>query len=137
MKKLFILAVALIGFVAVNAQQVEAKATEAKAPSKEEKQKMKEKQEAELAAAFKELGLTDEQVQQVKDVMASSNEKNKAVRTDATLTDEQKREKIKVNNDEKNARIKVIIGEEKYRQFNEIKKRQKAADVNATGQQGN
>ena len=130
MKKLLTIVCAMFVFVAIsNAQTTEAKATETKSPTKEEKQKMKEKQEADLAAAFKEIGLTDEQVREIKDVMNNAAEKNKAVRTDGTLTDEQKKEKIAANNEEKNARMKVIMGEEKYKQFNDIKKKQKAAST--------
>ncbi len=130
MKKFLTIVCALFVFVAFsNAQTTEAKSTESKLPSKEEKQKMKEKQEAELAAAFKEIGLTDEQVQQIKQVMDNTAEKNKRIRTDAALTDEQKKEKITANNEEKNEQIKAIMGVEKYKQFNEIKKRQKAAST--------
>jgi Spy/CpxP family protein refolding chaperone len=128
MKKLFTVVCAMFVFVALsNAQTTEAKSTEAKAPTKEERQKMKEKQEADLAAAFKEIGLTDEQVQQVKAVMDATNQKNKELRMDATLSDDDKKAKMKVNNDEKNEKIKSIIGDEKYKQFNAIKKKQKEA----------
>jgi Spy/CpxP family protein refolding chaperone len=128
MKKLFTVVCAMFVFVAVSsAQTTEAKATETKAPTKEEKQKMKEKQEADLAAAFKEIGLTDEQVQQVKAVMDATNQKNKELRMDATLSDDDKKAKMKVNNDEKNEKIKSIMGDEKYKQFNAIKKKQKEA----------
>lgn len=127
MKKLVLLVLACFVFAGIAAAQaIETKAD--KKPSKEEMQKMKEKQEADLAAAFKELGLTEEQVQQVKAVMQESNEKNRAIRQDATLSDDDKKAKIKTNNDEKNDKIKAIMGEEKFKQFNEIKKRQKAAN---------
>jgi hypothetical protein len=110
---------------ATNAQ--EAKPTEAKVPTKEEKQKMKEKQEADLASAFKEIGLTDEQVSKIKAASDEAGEKNKAIRADQALTDEQKKEKMKEVNDAKNAKIKEVMGEEKYKQFNAIRKKQKEA----------
>ena len=126
MKKLITVVCAMFVFVAISNAQT----TEAKVPAtKEEKQKMKEKQEADLAAAFKEIELTDEQVQQVKEVMTATNQKNKEIRMEASLTDEDKKTKINANNDEKNAKIKEIIGAEKYKQFNEIKKKQKAAST--------
>src|SRR5687767_6792189 len=96
MKKLFTVVCAMFVLVAISNAQT----TEAKTPTKEEKQKMKEKQEADLAAAFKEIGLTDEQVQQVKAVMDATNQKNKELRMDATLSDDDKKDKMKVNNDE-------------------------------------
>lgn len=119
-----------------NAQ--EAPTTNPKQPTKEEKQKMKEKQEADLAAAFKEIGLTDEEIQQVKDVMQKAGEKNAAARKNETLTDDQKQEQIKANNEEKNERIKQILGEERYKQFTEIRKKQKqAADMGTPKPAGN
>jgi Spy/CpxP family protein refolding chaperone len=138
MKKLFTVVCAMFVFAIVtNAQTTEAKSTETKVPTKEEKQKMKEKQEADLAAAFKEIGLTDEQVQQVKAVMDATNQKNKELRMDATLSDDDKKAKMKVNNDEKNEKIKSIMGEEKYKQFNAIKKRQKAESTPQVQAAGN
>jgi hypothetical protein len=135
MKKVFFIVCSLFVFAAVTNAQ-DAKPTETKAPqTKEEKQKMKEKQEADLAAAFKEIGLSEDQVKQVKTVMDEAGEKNKAVRADNTLNDDQKKEKMKANNDEKNEKIKAIMGEEKYKQFNAIKKKQK--DAAQTTQGGN
>jgi Spy/CpxP family protein refolding chaperone len=132
MKKLFITLLSVSVFaIAANAQEA-TPAADVKQPTKEEKQKMKEKQEADLAAAFKEIGLTDEQVSQIKAAMDEAGQKNKAIRTDANLSDEDKKAKIQEVNDAKNARIKEIMGEEKYRQFNAIRKKQKeaaAADV--------
>ncbi len=124
MKKLFTVVCAMFVFgTVINAQTAESKVP----ATKEEKQKMKEKQEADLAAAFKEIGLTDEQVQQVKSVMDATNQKNKELRMDATLSDDDKKAKMKVNNEEKNEKIKSIMGDDKYKQFNAIKKKQKEA----------
>jgi hypothetical protein len=135
MKKVFLIACSIFVFATITNAQ-EAKTTEAKAPqTKEEKQKMKEKQDADLAAAFKEIGLTEDQVKQVKTVMDEASEKNKAVRGDNSLNDDQKKEKMKANNDEKNEKIKAIMGEEKYRQFNAIKKKQR--DAAQAAQAGN
>lgn len=132
MKKVFLIACSLFVFAAIgNAQQ--AQTTEAKAPTKEEREKMKQKQEEELAAAFKEIGLTEEQVKQVKAVMQESNDKNKALRSDNSISDDDKKAKMKENNDAKNARLKEIMGEEKYKQFNAIRKKQR--DAAQAGQQ--
>ena len=137
MKKLLLIASAMFVFAAVNAQE----APKADKPqlTKEEKQKMKEKQEADINAAFKEIGLTDEQIQQVKTVMDEASKKNNELRKNETLTDEQKKEQMKANNDEKNQRMKEIMGEDKYKQFNAIRKKQKeaAADMSAPKPAGN
>jgi Spy/CpxP family protein refolding chaperone len=135
MKKLLLIASALFVFATVNAQ--EAPKAE-KQMTKEEKQKMKEKQEADLAAAFKEIGLTDEDIQKVKAVMDETSKKNGEVRKNETMSDDRKKEQMKANNDEKNQKIKEIMGEEKYKQFNAIRKKQKeSADMNAPKPAGN
>jgi len=133
MKKLLTIVFAMFVLVAFSNAQT----TEAKAPTKEEKQKMKEKQEADLAAAFKETGLTDEQVQQVKAVMDATNQKNKELRMDATLSDDDKKNKMKVNNDEKNLKIRFIMGDEKYNKFTDIRKKQKEAASTTQAAAGN
>lgn len=137
MKKLLLIASALFVFTVVNAQEA-VKADKAQ-PTKEEKQKMKEKQEADMAAAFKEIGLSDEQIEKVKAVSAEASKKNGEVRKNETLSDDQKLEQIKANNDEKNQKIKEIMGEEKYKAFNAIRKKQKeaAADMSAPKPAGN
>jgi Spy/CpxP family protein refolding chaperone len=132
MKKVFFIVCSLFVFAAVTNAQ-EAKPTETKAPTKEERQKMKEKQEADMAAAFKEIGLTDEQVNQVKAAMDEASEKNKTIKADNTLTDDQKKEKMKEVTDAKNAKIKAVMGEEKYRQYNAIRKKQKDAQATPGG----
>jgi DNA-directed RNA polymerase alpha subunit len=105
-----------------NAQEVEAKK-----PTKEEKQKMKQKQDEDLAAAFKEAGLSDEQINKVKAVMDEANAKSKEVKNDATLSDDERKTKLDAIREDKNAKIKEIMGEEKYKAFNAAKKKQKAA----------
>lgn len=135
MKKVFFIACSLFVFTAATNAQEATKVVETKAtPTKEERQKMKEKMEADLAAAYKEIGLTDEQVKLVKTAMDEASEKNKAIRTEAGLSDDQKKEKMKEVNDAKNARIKEIMGEEKYKQFNAIRKKQKEAQQMSTPQ---
>lgn len=137
MKKLLLIASAMFVFAAANAQ--EAVKAEKQQPTKEEKQKLKEKQEADMAVAFKEIGLTDEQVEKVKAVADEASKKNNEVRKNESLSDDQKKEQMKANNDEKNQKIKEIMGEDKYKQFNAIRKKQKeaAADMNALKPAGN
>jgi hypothetical protein len=123
MKKLLLLVCTMFLFAAVsNAQEAEVKK-----PTKEEKQKMKQKQDEELAAAFKEAGLSDEQITKVKAVMDEANTKSKEVKADAALTEDERKTKLDAIKEEKNAKIKEIMGEEKYRAFNAAKKKQKAA----------
>ena len=130
MKKIFIALFVTSAFtVTANAQQAVATTPqEAKPPmSKEEKAKMKQQQEDQMNATFKEIGLTDEQVKQIKEVMAVASKKSSEVKKDAALTDEVKKENLKVISTEKNEKIKEIMGKEKYKQYSEIRKKQKEA----------
>ena len=130
MKKIFIaLFITSVFTVTANAQQAVATTTqEAKAPmSKEEKAKAKQQQEDQMNATFKEIGLTDEQVKQIKEVMTVASKKSSEIKKDASLTDDAKKESLKVISTEKNEKIKEIMGKEKYKQYNEIRKKQKEA----------
>ncbi len=127
MKKLFITLLSVSVFAVAANAQVSATSSDAKQPTQEEKQKMREKAEADMAAAFKELGLTEQQVSQIKATMDEAAQKSKAIREDANIAGPDKRAKIMEINDAKNAKIKEIIGEDKYKQWGEIKKRQKDA----------
>lgn len=130
MKKVFVTLLTIGVFtIAANAQQATSAETTAAKPqiSKEERAKLKQKQEEEMAAAYKEVGLTDEQIKQVKEANAEAAKKSAEVRKDATLSEEAKAEKLKAISTEKNNKIKEIMGKDKYKQFNEIRKKQKAA----------
>ena len=130
MKRIFIALFITGAFtVTANAQQAVATAPqEAKPPmSKEEKAKMKQQQEDQMNATFKEIGLTDEQVKQIKEVMAVASKKSSEVKKDAALTDDAKKESLKVISTEKNEKMKEIMGKEKYKQYSEIRKKQKEA----------
>lgn len=126
MKKVFA-TFAFVGLftTAINAQQATAASTDAAKPqmSKEEKAKQNE----DIAAAYKEAGLTEDQIKQVKDVNAEAAKKVNEVKKDATLTEEAKAEKLKEISKEKNEKVKAIMGEEKSKLFNAIRKKQKAA----------
>lgn len=93
--------------------------------SKEDKEKMKLKQEEDLAAAFKQADLTSDQEKQVREVMELSKQKNSLIKKDDTLKDAEKEAKLKAANDEKNAKIKEIMGADKYSIYNAAKKKQK------------
>lgn len=126
MKKILAICILLAALsINANAQQT----TEKPQMSKEEKVKMREKQEQDLQAAFKEIGLTDEQIKQCKEIIVDANKKTSEVRKDATLTDEQKETKRKEINTEKNNKLKEVMGEEKFKQFNSIRKKQKDANT--------
>lgn len=127
-KVLVMLLCAGVFTIAANAQQTATADAVAKPQmSKEERAKQKQKQDEEIAAAYKEVGLSDEQIKQIKEVNAEAGKKSNEVRKDASLSDDAKAVKLKEISTEKNDKIKEIMGKEKYKQFSEIRKKQKAA----------
>ncbi len=109
-----------------NAQIAPAPADVAKPQiSKEDKEKIKLKQEADLAAAFAAAGITAEQEKLVREVMESSKAKTSLIKKDDTLKEEDKKAKLKEANDEKNEKMKEIMGADKYRLYNAAKAKQK------------
>jgi hypothetical protein len=129
MKKVFVTLLCVGAFtIAANAQQTATSEATAKPQmSKEEKAKQKQKQDEEIAAAYKEVGLSEDQIKQIKEVNMEAGKKSNEVRKDASLTEEARAAKLKEISTEKNAKIKGIMGNEKYKQFSEIRKKQKAA----------
>ena len=80
-----------------------------------------------MAAAFKEVGLSEDQIKQVKEVNTEASKKSSEIKKDDSLSDEAKKEKNKEVNSEKAKKLKEIMGEDKYKQFNDIRKKQKEA----------
>lgn len=94
--------------------------------TKEEKAALKAKSEAEVMQAYKDAGLTEAQIAACKEVVAAANQKGKELQKQTSLTDAEKAAAKKVISDEKNAKMKEIMGEEGYRKYNATRKSQKA-----------
>jgi hypothetical protein len=129
MKKI-ITSIALILFTGVCFSQAANKDSIApkKELTKEEKAAQKAKYEADLTAAYKEAELTEEQIASVKSVIDEANKKSNELKNNAALSEEDKKMAKKVITDQKNAKMKEIMGEDKYRKYNEVRKKQKAAN---------
>ena len=95
--------------------------------SKEKKAELKKMKEEHLNTSFTEVGLKEEQIKQAKEVIEEANKKGKELRDDTALTEEQRKAKKEVINDEKNAKLKEIIGD-KFKEWQAIRKKQKAAE---------
>ena len=61
------------------------------------------------------------------DINAEASKRSAEVRKDASLTDDQKKEKLEVIRAEKNAKSKEIMGKERSKKYNELKKEKAAA----------
>ena len=131
MKRIFVTAIALSSFAIATAQMPTTDpaqpplSKEAKEKMKEDKAKAKAKQEEDLTASLKEIGLTADQDKQVRDALTEATQKNNELKTNTGLDDAAKEaEKQKISQD-KNAKIKAIMGKDKYSQWNQIRKKQK------------
>jgi len=128
MKKIIFTAFAMnVFFIAANAQTP----ADAKS-SKEDKAMMKAKMDEQVNDAIKELGLTDDQGNQVKDVMKDAAKRSNELKKDTTLNDDAKAAKKEDINSEKNDKLKQIMGADKFKQWNAIRKRQKEQNMPAT-----
>ena len=96
--------------------------------TKEEKAAQKAKYEADLMEAYKEAELSDQQIADVKAAIGEANKKSNELKTNTVLSEDDKKAAKKVISDQKNARLKEIMGEEKYHKYDEARKRQKAAN---------
>lgn len=68
------------------------------------------------------LGLTDDQAKKVQDVMAGQREKMKALKDDASLSKDQKAEKMKAGRAEVDAAIAAILTPEQKAKWDQMKK---------------
>lgn len=115
-------------FTGVQAQEKEAvKAPQEKSMSKEDKAAAKAKKESDLLDAFKTAGVTDEEQQKVRAIMEESSAFGKALKADASLSEEEKTAKSKEYGKAKDARLKELLGAEKYKAFKDVQKAQKEA----------
>ena len=129
MKHLLTTIIAVVfAFTGVQAQEKEAvKAPQEKSMSKEDKAAAKAKKESDLLDAFKTAGVTDEEQQKVRSIMEESSAFGKALKADASLSEEEKTAKSKEYGKAKDARLKELLGAEKYKAFKDVQKAQKEA----------
>ncbi|GAB4094394.1 hypothetical protein [Flaviaesturariibacter terrae] len=122
MKKILLLCC----FAALSAAAVAQSGPAATPVSKEEKARQKAQQEQDLVDAMKGAGLTDAQMQSVREALETAAAASRELKANATLSEDQKLEAKKKINDDKNARLKEIMGAEAYSKWNNIRKEQKA-----------
>ncbi|MFY8129085.1 MAG: hypothetical protein ACOVMM_11955 [Chitinophagaceae bacterium] len=120
MKKIIIAAIALVSFSTLKAQPPMGGTP----PTKEQMEQRRIKNEANLVASFKELELTDDQIIKVREVLKEAQAKGGEVRRDESLDREAKRAKNKEIDDARDAKLKELLGEEKFTKWQAIRKRQ-------------
>jgi hypothetical protein len=133
MKKFLLSTIALalfqIGFAQTTASVPVAPATEVSKPklTKEEKALLKAKQEADLNEALKEAGLDEKQAATAKEILADASKKSNDLKANTALSETEKEDAKKLLNDDKNAKLKAIMGADKFKAYSTIRKNQKAA----------
>ncbi len=110
---------------AVAQEKAEVKTPTEKTASKEDKEAGKAKKEANLLEAFKIAAITPEEQVKMREFIAESGEYGKQLRADPDFTDEEKIMKAKVYSKIKNARMKELLGEAKYKAYREAVNAQK------------
>ncbi len=117
-----------LSFTAALAQEKTTnKAPQEKTMSKEDKAAAKAQKEADLQEAFKTAGLTADEQQKFKAIIDESATLNKAVKTDTSLSEEEKATKSKENTKARDAKVKELLGDVKYKALKDIQKAQKEA----------
>lgn len=95
--------------------------------SKEKKAELKKLKEEHLSASFTEIGLKEDLILQARAVIEEANKKSNVLKADTNISEEEKKAKKDAINDEKNNKLKEILGD-KYKPWQEIRKKQKAAE---------
>ncbi|SHG51379.1 hypothetical protein SAMN05443549_104290 [Flavobacterium fluvii] len=112
------------------AQEKEAvKTPPEKTVSKEDKEAAKAKKEADLLEVFKIAAITPEEQAKMREFIVESGEYGKQLRADPDFTDEEKILKAKVYSKIKNARMKELLGDAKYKIYRDAVNAQKKRDT--------
>ncbi len=133
MKKLFVTLFAFTTLsISTNAQDAPAASPQPparKMMSAEEREAMKVKQEAELVEAFKRADLTDEQQIKARAVLDEARAKGRETNMNQELSMEDKQAKNKEINIKRDAQLMEIMGEPKFKAYQQIRKAQREANA--------
>jgi hypothetical protein len=125
MKRIFLIAILSATFATIdNAQSV----PELKR-SKQEKAEFKNEEEQKIKDAIQQIGLTTEDSAQVEDAMKEAGKSSTELKKDPILTLDEKAIKKEEIDKLKNQKLKQIMGPDKYRQWNAIRKQQKESTL--------
>lgn len=103
-------------------------ATQGKTSSKaqdEAKKAAMAKKEANLLEVFKLVNITPEEQTQLRQYIKESGEYGKELRADPDFTEEEKKMKAKLYAKIKNARIRELLGDERYQLYKDVVNAQK------------
>ena len=120
--------------IAANAQDVPAPPTHGAPPpmmSKADRAKKKAEMEAALTKTLADIGASDDQAQKVKDALEDTRKKHEELKKDATLSEDDKKAKGKELMEAQQAKLKEILGEEKFKKFKDAQKAAKMKNMPA------
>jgi hypothetical protein len=119
MKRVFLLVFCMLGMVFNSVAQNPA-------PSNEELKIQRAASLEQMTAAAKEAGAAAKEIEKLTIVFENLFKKTDAIKADATLTPEAKKEQLKAANAEKDWKVKNVLGD-KYTAYSEARKRMVAA----------
>lgn len=125
MKKLI-----LVGSIFLFSSAVFAQDAPKKEISKEKREEIKKMKEASLNNSFTDAALTPAQIEQARAVIEMAARKTKDIKDNKAIPDDQKELKKKEINEEKNAKLKAIMGD-KFKAWDEIRRKQKKLEQDA------
>ena len=117
--------VTCLTLTAVAQEKAAVKTPPEKTASKEDKEAAKAKKEADLLEVFKIAAITPEEQVKMREFIVESGEYGKQLRADPDFTDEEKILKAKVYSKIKNARMKELLGDAKYKIYRDAVNAQK------------
>jgi len=128
MKKLVFTSLCVVFFSVMSFAQTPQVAAEPQTGSqisKEDKKAMKAKKESDVQEALTGAGLTADEVKAANAIMAASSKKSKELKENDKLTVEEKDAAKKAINEDKNAKLKELMGADKHKTYNALKKKLK------------
>lgn len=128
MKQLFF-TVFLFAGISAKAQTTPAVDSAKTAPkielTKEQKALLKAKQEKDLNDALTGAGLNADEVAKAKEIITEASKKSSELKGNTKLADAEKEAAKKAITDDKNAKLKALMGADRYSTYNDIRKKQK------------
>ena len=128
MKKIFVtlLSICLITFAATAQTPDEIKAS--KAAEKEARTKQKALQAENIGKSLKEVGATEKEIATYQEVIQEASVKGSVIKKNEALPAEDKALQLKAISDEKNTKLKDLLGVDRFKAFNKLRKEQKVAE---------
>jgi hypothetical protein len=101
---------------------------------KVDKKAAKLKQEAEQTEAYKAASLTPEEVEKANEILVLANKKMYDIKKNESASAEEKEAAKKAITKDKTEALKKLMGDDKYKLYNDVRKKQKEAAKESKGE---